>query len=134
MRLVIAAAAVSLLAASAFAQQSPSTSGAPAPPPDTMATPGASSATGGGNMVGNGTGAKTKLHSHHKMIAFHDRFTAANATGDGKLTLEQAKSAKMPMTVKNFSKIDKDGKGYVTEQDIIDYYKSTQNKYHTPPS
>jgi len=41
------------------------------------------------------------------------RFKAANTTGDGKLTKEQAKAG-MPRIYSNFDKIDVDHKGYIT--------------------
>ena len=50
------------------------------------------------------------------------RFKAANTSGDGKLTLEQAKAG-MPRVAKNFDKIDVDHKGYVTLQQIKDTMK-----------
>jgi len=50
------------------------------------------------------------------------RFKAANATADGKLTLEQAKAG-MPRVAKNFDKIDTDHKGYITLQQIKDAMK-----------
>jgi Ca2+-binding EF-hand superfamily protein len=45
------------------------------------------------------------------------RFKAANKTGDGKLTREEA-NAGMPKVARNFDKIDKDHKGYLTLEDI----------------
>lgn len=50
------------------------------------------------------------------------RFKAANTTGDGKLTKEQAKTG-MPRIYSNFDKIDVDHKGYVTLQQIKDAMK-----------
>ena len=47
------------------------------------------------------------------------RFKVANTTGDGKLTLEQAKAG-MPRIAKNFDKIDVEHKGYITLQQIKD--------------
>jgi hypothetical protein len=52
-----------------------------------------------------------------KKEAFLERFKAANTTGDGKLTPDQAKSG-MPMVYKHFDEIDTDKKGYVTVKDI----------------
>ena len=52
------------------------------------------------------------------------RFKAANTTGDGKLTLQQAKAG-MPRVAKNFDKIDADHKGYVTLQQIKDAMKES---------
>ena len=45
------------------------------------------------------------------------RFAAADKNGDGKLTLEEAKAG-MPRVAKNFDRIDKDKKGYVTLDEI----------------
>lgn len=45
------------------------------------------------------------------------RFAAANATHDGRLTREQAEAG-MPMVARNFDAIDLDHKGYVTLPDI----------------
>lgn len=53
-----------------------------------------------------------------KQTRLAKRFAGANVTHDGHLTLEQAKSAKWKMVVKNFAAIDSNNKGYVTEQDI----------------
>jgi hypothetical protein len=47
-----------------------------------------------------------------------NRFEAANTTHDGHLTLAQAKADKWAMVVKNFSQIDKAGKGYVTLDEL----------------
>jgi hypothetical protein len=58
--------------------------------------------------------------SHQTM---HDRFTAANTTHDGHLTLEQAKAG-YKSVAKKFDAIDKDRKGYVTEADIHAYYSA----------
>ena len=46
-----------------------------------------------------------------------ERFAAADADHDGKLTRDEAKS-KMPMVSKEFDAIDKSHKGYVTLDDI----------------
>lgn len=52
-----------------------------------------------------------------KLQKLEQRFKAANKAGDGHLTLEEAKAG-MPFIGKNFDKIDKDHKGYVTMADI----------------
>ncbi len=54
----------------------------------------------------------------HKSL--HDRFTEANTTHDGHLTLEQAKTG-MKSVARRFDAIDKDHRGYVTEDDIRAY-------------
>jgi hypothetical protein len=46
------------------------------------------------------------------------KFEAANATHDGKLTLAQIQAAGLRKWAKHFSQIDRDGKGYVTLQDL----------------
>lgn len=46
------------------------------------------------------------------------RFNDANTTHDGKLTLDQAKTAKMTNVVKHFAVIDRGTKGYVTIDDL----------------
>ncbi len=53
--------------------------------------------------------------------SFIDKFTAANTTGDGRLTLAQARIGRMPFVVKNFAAIDNASNGYVTLQDIRAY-------------
>jgi Ca2+-binding EF-hand superfamily protein len=45
------------------------------------------------------------------------RFKEANKSGDGKLTREEAKAG-MPKIAKNFDRLDKDHKGYLTVDDI----------------
>jgi hypothetical protein len=49
---------------------------------------------------------------------FLDKFAGANTTGDGHLTLAQARAGRMPAIANNFSAIDVTGKGYVTLADI----------------
>jgi Ca2+-binding EF-hand superfamily protein len=46
-----------------------------------------------------------------------ERFAAADANHDGKLTRDEAE-AKMPMVARNFDQIDKAHKGYVTLDEI----------------
>ncbi len=49
-----------------------------------------------------------------------ERFDEANTTHDGHLTLEQAR-AKMPSVARDFTAMDTEKKGYVTEEQIRDY-------------
>lgn len=62
--------------------------------------------------------------SSHKTL--HQRFEAANTTHDGHLTLDQAKAG-MKSVAKKWDVIDKDHKGYVTEDDIHAYYKARRH-------
>lgn len=54
------------------------------------------------------------------------RFEEANTTHDGKLTLDQARAAHMNAVVRDFSAIDKDGKGYVTMTNIRDHRREVR--------
>jgi hypothetical protein len=89
-------AAVLLLPAAAFAQQ---TAPAAAPPPG---------ATAGANATQPKPARQT----------FREHFDSANTTHDGHLTLDQAKTARWTAVVRRFDKMDADHKGYVTPQDI----------------
>jgi EF hand len=51
-----------------------------------------------------------------------ERFAAADANHDGKLTREEAE-ASMPMVARNFDQIDKAHKGFVTLDDIQAFYR-----------
>lgn len=62
--------------------------------------------------------------SSHKTL--HQRFVEANTTHDGHLTLDQAKTG-MKSVAKKWDVIDKDHKGYVTEDDIHAYYKARRH-------
>jgi hypothetical protein len=55
--------------------------------------------------------------AHHARTAWEQRFEQANATHDGHLTLEQAKTG-YKTVARHFHDIDTGGKGYVTEDDI----------------
>ena len=52
-----------------------------------------------------------------------DRFKAADANHDGKLSRDEAKAG-MPQVYKNFSKIDSLKRGYVTERQIGAYWEA----------
>ncbi len=110
MRLVLPLAAFALLAVPAVAQTMPSTP-APAPAPSAAATSPDAAANHG--------------HARHGYLTLDKRFQMANTTHDGHLTLDQARSAEvMHMVAGNFDAIDKDHKGYVTEDDIRAWYKA----------
>ena len=62
-------------------------------------------------------------------MTLHQRFEQANTTHDGHLTEEQAKIG-MKSVARHFDAIDKDHKGYVTEEDIHAYYKGLSTAHH----
>jgi hypothetical protein len=55
--------------------------------------------------------------AHHVRLTWEQRFTQANLTHDGHLTLDEAKGG-YALVAKHFEDIDVDHKGYVTENDI----------------
>ena len=57
------------------------------------------------------------------------RFEAANTTGDGHLTKDQAKGH-LTAVYRHFDAIDKDHKGYVTQDDIKAYYAAQRAARH----
>jgi hypothetical protein len=58
-------------------------------------------------------------------LSMDTRFQMANTSHDGHLTREQARAASvMHMVAENFDAIDKDHKGFVTEDNIRDWYKA----------
>jgi Ca2+-binding EF-hand superfamily protein len=62
-------------------------------------------------------------------LTMEQRFEKANVTHDGHLTMDQAKTG-YKSVAKHFSAIDKDKKGYVTEDDIHAYYKAQRALHH----
>lgn len=58
-----------------------------------------------------------------------ERFTAADANGDGRLTPEEA-DGKMPFVYKHFKEIDTDGNGTVTLADIRAYFAAEYARRH----
>lgn len=110
MRLALPFAAFALFAIPAAAQTTP-----PASPPAVTAPAGHSGST------------------HHKRhyLSLAQRFQMANTSHDGHLTQDQAHSASVMHTVsENFAAIDKDHKGFVTEDDIRAWYKSRRESRH----
>jgi hypothetical protein len=65
--------------------------------------------------------------------AYRERFEAANTTHDGHLTREQARAAKMTLTVRRFDEIDRGHKGYVTLDDLRDFMARMRAEHHPPP-
>jgi DNA-binding transcriptional regulator YdaS (Cro superfamily) len=68
---------------------------------------------------------------HRSSLA--QRFSDANVTHDGHLTLDQARAG-LPMAARHFAAIDKDSKGYVTLDDLQAYLKAQRAaKHHALP-
>ncbi|MEO9191896.1 MAG: hypothetical protein ABI224_18095 [Acetobacteraceae bacterium] len=64
-------------------------------------------------------------HAKRTYISMDKRFQTANTTHDGHLTRDQAQASDlMHMVSANFAAIDKDHKGFVTEDDIRGWYKA----------
>jgi hypothetical protein len=109
MRLALPLAVLALLAAPAYAQTTPPAS-APAPASPAAASPAAAPA------------------AHHR-LTLDERFTKANTTHDGHLTLEQAKAG-YPTLVRHFTDIDAAKNGYVTEDGIRAWQKAERDRRH----
>jgi hypothetical protein len=73
----------------------------------------------------------TKTEPTHKRLTMEHRFQQANVTHDGHLTEEQAQSGYKSIA-KHFAAIDKDKKGYITEDDIRAYNKMQHTLHHEP--
>jgi hypothetical protein len=65
---------------------------------------------------------------HHK-VTWEQRFTQANTTHDGHLTMDQAKAG-YSSVARHFTVMDKDNKGYVTEDDVRAYYRAQHASHH----
>jgi hypothetical protein len=114
MRLALPLAALALLAAPAYAQTTPP---AAAPSPTSAAVPQATVAP---------APATPATHPH---LGMDQRFTNANVTHDGHLTLDQAKAG-YPTVAKHFVQIDATKKGYITEDDIRAWEKAERERRH----
>jgi hypothetical protein len=62
--------------------------------------------------------------AHRPRMTMQQRFEAANTTKDGKLTLDQAKTAHLIRVVHNFDTMDATKKGFVTMEDIRAYNRA----------
>ena len=79
------------------------------------------------------TGSSTAKATAHTHLSSQQRFTNANTTHDGHLTLDQAKSG-YPAIVRHFDAIDRDKRGYITEADIRAYHKTQRALHHQASS
>jgi len=68
---------------------------------------------------------------HHRGERLAERFKAADANGDGKLTKDEAKS-KMPMVYKHFDEIDVNHTGAVTMADVAGYARTHRGARKQP--
>jgi hypothetical protein len=73
----------------------------------------------------------TSKEPAHKRMTMDQHFQQANVTHDGHLTEEQAQTGYKSIA-RHFAAIDKDKKGYVTEDDIRAYHKTQQTLHHEP--
>ena len=110
MRLVLPLATLALLAAPAYAQTAPQAATSPA-----AASPSASS--------------PAPAPAPHHRLSMDERFTKANTTHDGHLTLAQAKAG-YPTVARHFTEIDTAKNGYVTEDDIRAWEKAERERHH----
>lgn len=104
MRLALPLAALALFAAPAFAQTSTATTA-----PTAEAT--------------------TKAPAEHHRLTMDERFTKANTSHDGHLTLAQAKAG-YPTIARHFTEIDTAKAGYITEDQIRAWEKAEREKRH----
>lgn len=65
----------------------------------------------------------------HNRQTMAQRFEQANTSHDGHLTLDQAKTGYKSI-VRHFSEIDRDKKGYITQEDISAYHKQQRALHH----
>jgi hypothetical protein len=77
--------------------------------------------------------AETTTHPKHTRQTLEQHFQNANVTHDGHLTLDQAKTGYKSL-VPHFTAVDRDNKGYVTEDDIRAYDKTRRALHHQPAS
>jgi len=66
--------------------------------------------------------------AHHRMT-WKQRFTQANLAHDGHLTLQEAEGG-YTSVARHFKEIDADKKGYVTEEDILNWHKLQRAMRH----
>ena len=116
MRLILPLAALVLMVAPAVAQTTTPSSVVPPVAPQTATQKAAVQK------------AATPPASHR--VSLDARFTKANITHDGHLTLAQAKTG-YPTVAKHFTDIDATKKGFVTEDDIRAWEKAERDRRHT---
>jgi hypothetical protein len=73
--------------------------------------------------------ATTPATPQHHRTTWEQRFTQANTTHDGHLTLDQAKAGHFSIA-RHFAAMDKGNKGYVTQDDVRAYHKAQHAAHH----
>lgn len=68
----------------------------------------------------------------HVRVTWQERFTKANATHDGHLTLDQAKAGDAAV-FRHFGELDTGGKGFVTLEDIKAWHKQQRAARQAAP-
>ena len=126
--LTSAIAATALLVAQASPGLAQTTTPAPAPPAVSAPAPAPAPAVPPSTTIPETTAPPAATtapapmpRKHAKRMSMHQRFTKANTTQDGHLTLDQANAAHWTYVARHFTAMDKDHKGYVTEADIHAY-------------
>jgi hypothetical protein len=102
----------------ALAQTASPPPGSPVPPGPAMAPP---------DGLPDGPGGQH--HWHHDDKRMHDKFSAANTSHDGHLTLAQAKAADLRPVVDHFSEIDTAHRGYVTINEVQAWHMDEMAKH-----
>jgi hypothetical protein len=110
------------LAQDASAPPPPDQPGMQPPPPDQPDAPPPPGAPPGGP-------AHHHDHDGAMMQKWHDKFSAANTTHDGRLTMQQAQTANMRPIVEHFSAIDLKHRGFVTFNDIMAWHLDDMAKH-----
>lgn len=105
---------------SASMAPAPMRSGSMAPSATLASTTGTAVNTQSASVPVSGAQASKPPRKH---LSWEQRFAQANTTGDGRLTLEQAKAGYVAVA-RHFKEIDLDGKGWVTTDDIRAWHKA----------
>jgi hypothetical protein len=79
-----------------------------------------------GTALADSTPAAEPTPPGRPRLTTEQRFERANVTADGKLTLAQAQQ-RYKTIARNFSVIDRTGKGFVTIEDVRAWQESTRN-------
>jgi hypothetical protein len=121
MRLALPLAVLALLAAPAYAQTAPPVAvSVPAPSSPAVSAPAPASRAASSSAA---------APAPHHRLTMNERFTKANTTHDGHLTLEQAKAG-YPTLTRHFTDIDAAKHGYVTVDDIRAWQKAERDRRH----